>query len=142
MTKTRSFLLVIASLIAVNAASSFTLEHNLSAGVYPIDADSIGLPLVEGFIASALLLALLAVAILIPKVQSFGSATSVVICAVAGFISAEYAVLWAIPHHYTMAVAYGGVLIICGFLAVSYARNLASNIAVKRDAPKAARPLP
>lgn len=52
MTKPRSFLLVIASLIAVNAASSFTLEHNLSAGVYPIDADSIGLPLIEGFIAS------------------------------------------------------------------------------------------
>ena len=112
MTKPRSFLLVIASLIAVNAASSFTLEHNLSAGVYPIDADSIGLPLIEGFIASALLLVLLAVAILIPKDQSFGSATSVAICAVAGFISAEYAVLCAIPHHYTMAVAYGGVFII------------------------------
>ena len=142
MTKARSFLLVIASLAIANAASVFTLSHNLSAGVYPFDADSIGIPLIEGITASLLLLVLLAVAILLPKSKLFGPAISVALCGLAGLLSAQYVSLWAIPHHYTMAAAYGAVLVVCGFLAVTYARTFASNIAVKRDAPQAARPLP
>jgi hypothetical protein len=142
MTKSRSFLLVIVSLVAVNAASFLTLEHNLSASIYPIDADSIGLPLIGGVITTLQLLVLLAVAILLPKCKLFGPAVSVVLCGLAGLLSVQYAVLWAVPHHYTMAAAYGGVLVVCGYLAASYASKFASNFAVKRDAQQATRPLP
>lgn len=142
MTKTRSLLLVIASLVAANLASFFTLARNLSAGVYPTDADSIGLPLMEGVILSVLLLVLLCAAIFISKSKIFGSAMSVVLCSLAVLLSGASSVSWAIPNHYTMAVAYGCVLVVCGILTASYIRKLASNIAVKRDAPRAARPLP
>lgn len=141
MTKTRSLLLIIASLVAANVASFFTLSHNQSEGVYPIDADSIGLPLMENAILSVLLLALLCTAIFIPKSKIFGSTLSVALCGLAALLSGASSVSWAIPNHYIMAIAYGCVLVVCGILTASYISKLASNIAVKRDAPQAARPL-
>lgn len=142
MTKARSLLLSIASLVAANVASFFTLSNNQSMGVYPIDADSIGLPLMEGAILSIMLLVLLCAAIFIPKGKIFGSALSVALCCLAALLSGASTVSWAIPNHYTMAIAYGCVLVVCGILAAIYLRKLASNIEVKRDAPQATRPLP
>ncbi len=59
--------LAIVSLIIANVVLFSTLTHNLSAGSYPVDADSIGFPLMEGWILSVVVLVLLAIAIYVPK---------------------------------------------------------------------------
>ncbi len=124
MSKVHRILLAIVSLIIANVVSFFTLTHNLSAGVYPVDADSIGLPLMEGWILSVVVLVLLASAIYVPKGIWLGVVASVAMCGVAGFISAETTVSWTIPHHYGMAIAYAGVSAVCIGLAASYIHKL------------------
>lgn len=42
-----------ALLAAIDAVTYFALNSNLAGGVYPVDADSIGIPLVETWVLSA-----------------------------------------------------------------------------------------
>lgn len=128
MTKTRSLLFVVASLAMANAALFFTLSHNLSAGVYPIDADSIGLPLAGGAVLSGMLLVLLGAAIFVPKPGVLGCAIAMVLGGIAAIFSIAAAVSWAMPRHYTIAIAYAGVAVVCAILTVGYFRRLVSKV--------------
>lgn len=132
LNKTHSLLLVISSIIGANVTSYFTLEQNLSAGVYPTDADSIGLPLMEGAFISIQVLVLLCVAIFIPKRKILGPAIGAFLCILATLLSGALSISWSTPYHYAMATAYGLVLIVCCILTTSYIRRLTSNIAAKK----------
>lgn len=125
MTRIHAFLLVFAVLAAANIASFFTLSRNVVAGVYPIHADSILIPLAEGAIVSLTILALLCTAILLPR-NKLGSAAGIILSGIALVFSVAYVIIWAIPDHYTMAAAYGCVAIMGGILIKNHVRQLTS----------------
>lgn len=122
MTRMQSFLFVITSLVVANAVSFITLSRNVLAEVYPTDADSIAIPLAEGLILSSLILALLCMAIFIPTSRK-GAVISSILSGIAVFFAVVASLSWAMPDHYTMALAYGGVAVVGGILARNYLRQ-------------------
>lgn len=122
MTRMQSFLFVIASLVVANAVSFITLSRNVVVGVYPIEADSIAIPLVEGAILSSLILVLLCTAIMIPTSRK-GAVISTILSGIAVFFAVVVSLSWAMPNHYTMALAYGSVAIVGGILARNYLKQ-------------------
>jgi hypothetical protein len=98
-------LVVIAALLATNATSFFVLSSNQQAGVYPVNADSIGMPIMEMLTVSALMFLLLAGALFVRKKRLAGTALGVLLCVSAAALSTSVVLSWAIPQHYSIAIA-------------------------------------
>lgn len=128
MGRVRSFLLVIVALVVANVVSFINLSHNVVTEVYPIEADSIVIALVEGLIMSSHILIFLCVAILIPR-NKIGSVISLLLGGFGTFLAVVYTLMWAMPDHYAMALAYGCVAIVGGILARGYVRQLTAPVA-------------
>jgi hypothetical protein len=103
-----------------------TLSSNQRAGVYPIEADSIGIPLIESVITAGILfLCLLVSAGLVALLRFVGRKAKVVVRVLAlllgilsALIAAASAYAWAMPSHYAMASSYASVIIFA--LVTSY----------------------
>jgi hypothetical protein len=131
MSNIRSVLLVIGALCFSNIVSIYILVRNQSAGLYPVNADSIGIPIFEGIIFSVLIFTLLMVAIYLPKRSLIGTIAGLVLAVIATFLAAIMTIGWAIPHHYEMTVADTVVFFISGLFVARYGKVLANNIKVK-----------
>jgi hypothetical protein len=131
MSNSRNILQVISALVFSNIVSIYILSRNQSAGLYPVNADSIVIPIFEGIIFSVLIFTLLIVAIYLPKRSLIGTIASLVLAVIATFLAAIMAIGWAIPHHYEMTVANAVVFFISGLFVVRYGKVLANNIADK-----------
>jgi hypothetical protein len=128
MSNVRSILVIIVALCFSNIVSIYIIARNQSAGLYPADADSIGIPIYEGVILSALIFTLLMVAIYLPKKSLIGTISGLVLAVIATFLAAIMATGWAIPHHYEMAIANAVVFFTSGLFVVRYGKVLATNI--------------
>jgi len=119
----RRLLVVFAALLATNATSFFVLSSNQEAGVYPGNADSIGIPIMEMLAVSALIFLLLAGAIYVPKKGLAGTAVGFLLAVSAATVSTILVLSWAIPNHYSIAVASSLVVAISIWLACVFARE-------------------
>jgi uncharacterized membrane protein len=126
MKKIPTLFLAIASLALANGLTYLTLKQNQATGIYPVDADSISLPIMEGLLVSAALLIFLGVAILIPR-KGRGRAFGVFLSAIAAVGALLEVVAWSVPHHYTIAAAYGMVTGVSIIIAINIARGMAAN---------------
>ena len=134
MTRHRALVLLAVSLVVANAAATCTLESNLVAGLYPVAADSISIPIFEGIIASLVIFGLVAGATHTPPHRRVLACLSVAFCVVAALIAALYALSWAVPNHFPIAVGFGVIAALCGFFAFGAVQQFSSDISVERDA--------
>jgi hypothetical protein len=124
---TAAALLALASAGGVNVVSYFTLRHNLSLGVYPIDADSIGLPLADGVVVSIVILVCLLTAVRVPKRGVWTVSLGMMLAILGGLIASLMAFSWADSRHYPIAIAYLPLAALCATIVVDRIRILASN---------------
>jgi len=136
---------ILMSLIAVMGTTFYTLGENLQAGVYPTDADSVGIPLMQTASALIVISVPIALAFLLTSSTYFQKRILFIIGAILYLCGAGLSILlalsWFVPHHYSIAIAYVLLAVVVITLAVLAFRQSPSNHAVKRDALNA-RPLP
>ena len=106
---------ILMSVLAVVFTANYTLDNNLRAGIYPIDADSIGIPLFEIAAESLAILGLLLVAFAITSLSFFRKRIlhmlGILLFLLAAFVAGNLAWHWFIPHHYSIGLS-------CIFVAV------------------------
>jgi hypothetical protein len=103
--------------LAVGFAAYLTLSSNQRAGVYRVEADSIGIPLIESIFTSFVLFVFLAAAAGLVALSRFVGRRAKIIARVfavifgilAALLAAAGAYSWAIPNHYAMALSYVAV---------------------------------
>ena len=123
MRELRRLLVILAALLAANATSFFVLSSNQEAGVYPANADSIGIPVMEMLAVSTLIFLLLASALYVPKKGLAGTAVGLLLAVSAVAVSSIMVLSWAIPNHYSIAIASSLVVAISIWLACVFARE-------------------
>ena len=100
--------------LGVGIAAYLTLSSNLDAGIYRVDADSIGIPLFESILTSIVLFSFLVAAVGLVALSHFlgrglniiTKVLAVVFGILATLLAAASAYSWAIPNHYAMALSY------------------------------------
>jgi len=125
MSRSRSLFSLFAASIVVLLALYFVLTRNQATGLYPVEADSISIPLIEGFLTIGLVFVASSVGLLVPSrgaLRVFG----VLLFAMAALLLADSAWFWFIPNHYELAVAYLGLLVLCAL--VFFKRHVAKNL--------------
>jgi hypothetical protein len=113
------------ALLLINVATWFITGVNQRNGVYPVDADSIGIPIVGTLFASLVVLPLLLLIGLLPtagfvrRLCSRGfrwsiaaGAALLVLYVTVGLFAVSGVAEWAIPHHYLIAACYSFLLLV------------------------------
>ena len=129
----RKLIFLIAALVLINGITCAVLSRNQTMGLYPIDADSIGIPVMETILVSFFLLPILIVicALSDQKVQVWLSARNLwSLMAAKGVLALAYSVAflftiygglyWSDPDHYLIAVGYVVMLIALVISLVKY----------------------
>jgi hypothetical protein len=125
MSRSRSLFSLFAASIVVLVALYFVLTRNQAAGLYPADADSISIPLFEGFLTIGLVFVASCVGLLVPSRGAL-RVFRVLLFAIAALLLADSAWFWSIPNHYELAAAYFGLLILCTL--VFFKRHVAKSL--------------
>lgn len=130
--------IILFSLMAVMATTYYTLGKNLQAGVYPADADSIGIPLMETASSLIVILLPLTFAFLLTSITFFRKRMVLFIGAFLYLCGAVLAALlafsWYLPNHYSIAAAYVLLATVTTTLAIFALRRPSPNPSFKRDA--------
>ncbi len=113
-------------LIAVNAMTAFVTERNLRSGVYPADADSIGIPIISTLVASLIVapflyqIAILYRANFFHRLRKKGAVWCTLCLALLYLPAMAFAILgagyWMEPDHYLISLCFGALIF---FLALS-----------------------
>lgn len=120
------------ALVLINAATQLVTRANLAAGLYPADADAIGIPITTTLYLSLLFapwLLLLAVFSRFKVVQARARSVLVVasligLYAPAVLFAGAGIAYWAMPQHYAIAAAYAVLLLVLIGLAADDLRAL------------------
>ena len=145
------FALLVLALILINVATWFVTGVNQRHGVYPVDADSIGIPIVGTWVNSLLVLPQL---FLIGFLGSFSFvrrlcsrdirwsiAIGIVLLALyanVGLFAISGVAEWMLPNHYLMAVCYSLLFLVLIVFLFLDMKLLFSNPSFKGDALKRA----
>lgn len=136
----KRLLVLILALVLVNGATWVVVVENQHSGIYPIDGDSIGIPIISTLVASSFVLPLLVSIGLLPGTQflsrlcSRGRAWTVCVNLLLFTLYAATALFaiggagyWAIPNHYSIAACYFVLLVVLSLFFVLDARRRLSN---------------
>lgn len=125
MSPSRSLLVLFAASIVVLVALYFVLTRNQAAGIYPVEADSIYIPLFEGLVTIGLVFVASCIGLLLPA-RGLHRLVGLFFSAIAVLLLADSAWFWFIPNHYELAVAYLGLLAFC--TVVFFKKHAAKNL--------------
>jgi hypothetical protein len=113
------------ALLLINVATWFITGVNQRNGIYPVDADSIGIPIVLTLYASLVVVPLLLLIALLPTAGfvrrlclrgiGWSIATGVMLLLLyvaVGLFAVSGMAEWAIPHHYLIAASYSVLLLV------------------------------
>lgn len=109
----RAAIVLLGSLIAANAVLWFVLSNNLAAGVYPPEADSLGIPLMGTAATSLFIYVTLGVALSLPKTRRFWVFLRAIPAALAVLLSLAMTLSWADSNHYLVSLAFAIVTVLC-----------------------------
>jgi hypothetical protein len=136
----KRLLVLTLALVLINGATWVVVVENQHNGVYPIDGDSIGIPIISTLVASSFVLPLLVLIGLLPGAQflsrlcSRGQAWTVCVnlllfalYVAAALFAIGGAGYWAIPNHYWITVCYFVLLLALVLFFALDARRLLSN---------------
>ena len=129
------FLPLAASLIILNVVSDTVFTVNLQKGLYPIDADSIGIPIMETFLSSIVILPLLAgisfFGLLnrhIPDNSKKGFVTLLIVEGLAYAAPFYLTVIWSLeyflPNHYAIVAGYMPLIVLLTVFLIDDTRSL------------------
>ncbi len=114
-----------AALVLINAATQWVIRSNLAAGLYPADADSIGIPIMTTlYLSLALSPWLLVLALLRARGGMLVIVAFVVLYVPAVAFAVGGIAYWAAPGHYAIAWAYAALLSVLVALAWNDVRAL------------------
>jgi len=131
-----------AALVLINAATQWVIRSNLAAGLYPADADVIGIPIMTTlYLSLALSPWLLVLALLRARGGTLVIVAFVVLYVPAVAFAVGGIAYWAAPGHYAIALAYGVLLLVLVGLAWSDARALRATLPAAA-APETLRTVP
>jgi hypothetical protein len=144
-------LTLLVALVLVNVVTFVVVRENQHSGLYPVDGDSIGIPIMSTLALSVLALPLLVIIGLLPGAQFVVRLCArgllwrigvgfflLVLYVVVALLALDGAGYWAIPNHYSVASAYVASLLALAFFFVFDTRWLLSNSAPQADAREAA----
>jgi len=109
----RAFLAMLVSLLLANGVLLYVLDSNLKAGVYPTNADSIGIPLMESASVSLLILVAIGISVSLPKGRPAWRVVRAIPAALAALLSLALAASWLSPHHYLASLGFLLVAVVC-----------------------------
>ena len=96
----RAGAVLLLSLLAANAVLGLVLIHNQEAGIYPPEADSLGLPLIDTALNSMLIYGAIGAALLLPRKSHRWIIVRSIPAALAALLSLAQAGSWAYSNHY------------------------------------------
>jgi hypothetical protein len=141
MKPSRKVVVLAVALVIVNFVTRLVVRANLSNAIYPVDTDSISIPLFSIFLASPHVLPFFAVIVLFPTARfvalrcSRSTAWSLavgLIFLVAYAAVSVYAITstayWTAPYHYLIALCYAFLFIGLAILFVLDTKFLFSNL--------------
>lgn len=111
----RAFLVMLTALVVANGTLLQVLDSNLHAGVYPPDADSISLPMMEAASTSVLILLAVGISVSLPKRSRVWVVLRAIPAAFAALLSLALSTSWFSPHHYPASIAFAIVTLACGW---------------------------
>lgn len=103
------------ALACVAAVVNHVLSRNLALSVYPIDADSIGIPLIESLTVSLMVWVLASATFVLLGRRWWVSWLALVLLTLAAVLSALYGLSWWNPNHWEIAASYLAVAAILGW---------------------------
>ena len=125
MTHWYKLALLIIALLLINVATWFITGVNQRNGIYPMDADSIGIPIVLTLLGSLVVSPLFVLIALLPTAgfvsrfcsRDFGCAIAarvalIVLYVPAGLFAVSGVAKWATPNHYLVAASYSVLFLV------------------------------
>ena len=100
--------LIFVQLLALNVVTYLTLSRNLDQAAYPVDADSIGIPLLSGLILSTLVSVILVITVLLPSIPGWMALTRYGASLLLSFVVLIQALGWSDSLHWPVAMGYVG----------------------------------
>ena len=129
------------ALVLINAATQWVIRSNLAAGLYPADADVIGIPIMTTLYLS---LALSPWLLVLALLRARGSMLVIVAFVILYVPAVAFAVggiaYWAAPDHYAIASAYGVLLLVLVALGWNDVRALRATMATETREERAPVP--
>ena len=113
MARLRATAMMIVSLVLSNGLLWFVLDQNMSAGIYPVDADSVGIPIMEALTVSLVILLCVAVTIALPNRTRGWRVAQGVPASIASLLALLLSVSWLSPSHYLAATAFFALALAC-----------------------------
>ena len=107
----RHILIAFTAIAVAEMIFYWVISSNLEAGIYPVEADSIGIPLFSSLIFAAASLILLFLAILCQLGPRWLTLLGALLFLASAAITAMFAFSWVSPNHYLIAASYGAVSI-------------------------------
>lgn len=104
-------LIAFAAIAVAEMILYWVISSNLEAGVYPVEADSIGIPLFSSLIFAVASLILIVLAILCQLGPKWLKLLGVLLFLASAAITGLFAFSWASPNHYLITASYGIVSI-------------------------------
>ena len=111
----RAAIVLLGSLIAANAVLWAVLTNNQIAGVYPPEADSLGIPLMSSAFTSLIVYVAIGVALSLPKTKRFWFFIRAVPAILAVLLSLALALSWADSNHYLVSAVFAFVSALCAW---------------------------
>jgi hypothetical protein len=112
------FILFVVSWLICNEVLSRVLDHNLENDIYPMDGDSIGIPMMENLFLGVVVGFLCALGLFIPKTKYLGL-VSFVLIALGALMTLQGIAYWMIPNHYIASIGHLVPFIVCSYMLVS-----------------------
>ncbi len=101
--------------------------RNLSAHLYPPDADAIAIPIFEGVVLSVIVLFACVIAIYIPKKNRLTRLIRNLLWLIAVYIPVNESLTWITPNHYEIAVFNFFVLLCVCIVAFLHIKKIHTN---------------
>jgi hypothetical protein len=113
MKRISAALLVLSALAVADAVLWYVLSSNLASGIYPIEADSIGIPLMEALASSLAVFVCMVLSIALPRRGRVWLVIGALPAVAAVAESMAFAASWFTPNHYLAFAAFSLVAAAC-----------------------------
>lgn len=113
LSRVQSALAILGAVVYANATLWVVLSANLTMGIYPADADSIGIPIGFALMDSMLVLLFGVSGALLPQRRIGWRIANYLLLVVAGLLGTALACGWFYPNHYLAGSAFLLVPLVC-----------------------------
>jgi hypothetical protein len=111
-------LLFVVAWLICNEVLSRVLFYNLENDIYPMESDSIGIPMMENLLLGFIVGFFCVLGIVIPKTKIWGF-VSIAFIGLGTLMTLQGVAYWMIPNHYIASIGHGVPFIVCTYMLIS-----------------------